>query len=193
MAGRWGALGQQSIGHGDKVRGRSVQGGVFYRSRGWRPQINTYQMRGSAPTLPPWPIDGAPSGSNLSAMAAKCGAEVCKLMRFIVRVNGDPPINACQMRGRTPTLPPWLIDGALRGSNLSAMAAKCGAEVSNPPQTAVKALIPGDPATRRCPAIHRAPDRIRPKRPKSITNRAILLHESWPELGWAGLPWPGLV
>ena len=74
--------------------------------------------------------EGAPCGSNLSAMAAKRGAEVSKATCFTARANGAPPINTCQMRGSTPTLPPWPTDGALRGSNLSAMAAKCGAEVS---------------------------------------------------------------
>ena len=91
---------------------------------------NTCRMRSSTPTLPPWPIDGAPCGSNLPAMAAKREAEVSKATCFTARANGDPPINTCQMRGSTPALPPWPIDGALRGSNLSAMAAKCGAEVS---------------------------------------------------------------
>ena len=41
MADRWGTLGQQSIGHGDKVWGRSVQSDVFYRARGWRPPIKS--------------------------------------------------------------------------------------------------------------------------------------------------------
>ena len=99
------------------------------RSKG-TPFINTCQMRSSTGTLPPWPVDGTLWGSNLSAMAAKCGAEVCKSTCFTVRVNGDPPINTCQMRGSTSTLPTWPIDGVLCDSNLSAMAAKCGAEIS---------------------------------------------------------------
>ena len=129
MAGRWGILGQQSIGHGDKVWGRSVQSDVFYRARGWRPAINTRQMRGGTPTSPPWPIDGALWDSNLFAMAAKCGAQVTKGTCFIACADGVPPINTCQMRGSTLALPPWPIAWGLWDSNLSAMAAKCGTEV----------------------------------------------------------------
>ena len=73
MADRWGALGQQSNGHGGKVRGRSVQSDVFYRARKWRPPINTRQMRGGTATWPPWLVDGTFWDSNLSAMAAKLG------------------------------------------------------------------------------------------------------------------------
>jgi len=43
-----------------------------------------------ATQVPPWPIDGALCGSNLSAMAAKCGAEGSKVACFTVRANGDP-------------------------------------------------------------------------------------------------------
>ena len=52
---------------------------------------NTCRMQGSTPTLPPWPIDGALWDSNLTAMAAKCGAEVSKVTCFTVRANGAPP------------------------------------------------------------------------------------------------------
>ena len=143
MAGRWDALGQQSIGNGGKVRGRSVQTGVFYCAYEWRPPINACQMRSSMDTLPPWPIDGTLLGSNLSAMAAKC--------RTVV-------------------------------PNLSAMA--------------VKALVSGRSGGKtvargaRSPTGHRT--RIHSKKQKCITNEAILLHESWPDLGCARLSWPGL-
>ena len=73
MADRWGTLGQQSNGHGGKVRGRSVQSDVFYRARKWRPPINTCQMRGGTATWPPWLVDGALWDNNLSAIAAKLG------------------------------------------------------------------------------------------------------------------------
>ena len=63
-------------------------------------------------------------------MAAKRGAEVPKATCFTVRANGNPFMNTCQMQGSTRTLPPWPADGALWTTNLSAMSAKCGAEVS---------------------------------------------------------------
>ena len=103
---------------------------MFYRARKSRPPINTCQMRGGTRTLSPCPIDGPLCGSNLSAMAAKRGAEVPKVSCFTARANGDPPINTRQMRGSTPTSPPWPVDGALWDSNLSAMATRCGADVS---------------------------------------------------------------
>ena len=101
MAGRWCTLGQQSIDHGDKVWGRSVQSDVFYRARGWRPTLNTCQMRGSTPTLPPWPIDGGLWGSNLSAMAAKCGAEVSKVACFTTRTKSAPPLARAKLLPRS--------------------------------------------------------------------------------------------
>ena len=89
---------------------------------------NTCQMRGSTPTWLPWPVDGALWGTNLSVMAAKCGAEVSKVACSTASADGAPPLNTCQMRSSTPTLPPWPIDGVPCGSNLLAMAAKRRAE-----------------------------------------------------------------
>jgi len=96
MADRWGTSWEQSIGHGGKVRGSSAQSGVFYNAYGGPATINTCQMRGSTPTLLQWPIDGAPCSSNLSAMVAKCGAEVPNLSAIAVKElvsgrSGDPP------------------------------------------------------------------------------------------------------
>ena len=63
------------------------------------------------------------------------------------------------------------------------MAAKCGPAVSNLSAMAAEVAVSGrfrepggGPGTR----IHQ-------KNAKSITNRTILLHESWPDLGWPGL------
>ena len=115
---------------------------------------------------------------------------------FYYAFEGCPFINTRQMRGGTGTLPPWPIDGTLLGSNLSAMAAKCRAVVPNLSAMAVKALVSGRSGGKtvargaRSPTGHRT--RIQPKKQKSNANGAILLHESWPDLGWPGLDWPGL-
>ena len=153
MDDRWGAFRQQSIGHGGKVRGRSVQSAMFYHAFERCPPINTCQMRGSTGTLPPWPIDGTVLCSNLSAMAAKCRAVV---------------------------------------PNLSAMAVKALVSKRSGGKTVARGA--------RSPTGHRT--RIHSKKQKCITNGVILLYESWPDLGraglgspelaWAGLGWPGL-
>ena len=144
---------------------------------------NTCQMRCSTPTLPPWPTDGVLCGSNLSAMAVKRGAEVSKPTCFTARANRDPPTNTCQMRGSTPTWPPWPVDGALWGRNLSAMAAKCGPAVSNLSAMAAEGALSGrfgEPGGGPGARIHQ-------KDAKSVTNRTVLLHESWPGQGLPGL------
>ena len=144
---------------------------------------NTCQMRCSTPILPPWPTDGVLCGSNLSAMAVKRGAEVSKPMCFTAPANGDSPTNTCQMRGSTPTLPPWPIDGALWGRNLSAMAAKCGPAVSNLLAMAAEVAVSGrfgEPGGGPGARIHQ-------QNPESVTNRTVLLHESWPGQGLPGL------
>ena len=46
---------------------------------------------GGTQILPPWAVDGTLCGSNLSAMAAKRGAEVPKVARFTAHADGDPP------------------------------------------------------------------------------------------------------
>ena len=104
---------------------------------------NTCQMRCSTPILQPWPTDGVLRGSNLSAMAVKRGAEVSKPICFSARANSDSSTNTCQMRGSTPAWPPWPIDGALWGRNLSAMSAKCGPAVPNLWATAVEVVVSG--------------------------------------------------
>ena len=144
---------------------------------------NTCQMRLSPATLPPWPIDGVLCGSNLSAMAVKCGTEVSKPTCFAARANRAPPTNTCQMRGSTPTLPPWPVNGALWGVHQSAMAAKCGPAVSNLSAMSVEVVVSGrfgEPGGGPGTSIHQ-------NIAKSVTNRASLLHESWPDLGWPGL------
>ena len=68
------------------------------------------------------------------------------------------------------------------------MAAKCGPAVPNLSAMAVEVVVSGrfgEPAGGPEARIHQ-------KNTNPITNRAILLHESWPDLGWAGLGWPGL-
>ena len=45
---------------------------------------------GGTQILPPWAVDGTLCGSNLSAMAAKRGAEIPKVTCFTARANGNP-------------------------------------------------------------------------------------------------------
>ena len=63
------------------------------------------------------------------------------------------------------------------------MAAKCGPAVSNLLAIAVEVAVSGrfgEPGGGPGARIHK-------KNAKSVTNRAVLLHESWPDLGWPGL------
>ena len=85
------------------IKNKSATNDVFYPADLgpiWVPGSGGRRGRrggGGTPTLPPWPVDGTRWGSNLSAMAAKRGAEVSKATCFTARANGDHPINTCQM------------------------------------------------------------------------------------------------